>query len=696
MWAKLKIGQKIVAGLGLALLLAAAIAGVSVASARRLGHVVGDITASTIPGIDLLNGLNEAQTNVWGATIAIMHTRIMASTMGPQMQEALDAAWLRVGAAWKEYDRLETSPEERAAWEKLPPVWEAWEKPTREIERLAKEKVRLVAAGAPDDEISALDARQLALALDAQRAFLPVDAHVRGLIQLAKEHAAADALAAHEAEARTEKGIVLTFALAIAALLAVAWALNRDVSRAIEGLVAEAGKLTGAVQHGDLRARGDEGRVTAEFRGVVAGMNRTMDAFERPLATTTEYVTRIAKGDLPPRITDPYEGDFARVRDALNSCIGNVEALVGDVQGLVAAAVDGRLSARADAGRHPGDFGKVVEGVNRTLDAVLAPIEEASAVLAKLAARDLRARMTGSYAGDHAKMKHELNTAAAALHDALAQVSSSVEQVSAASSQIATSSQSVAQGASEQASALEQTSASLESMASTTKTSADSAAEADGLSRGARSAASDGAAAMEQMTGAMAKIRGAAEGTAQIIKDINEIAFQTNLLALNAAVEAARAGSAGRGFAVVAEEVRALALRSKEAASKTEALIRESVSQAAEGERTAAHVSGKLGEISASVAKVSDIVAEIAASAKEQATGIDQLTRAMGDMDRVTQQNAASSEESSSAASELSGQSQELAAMVGSFQLGAGRADPAAAAPHPASAAPRRARFAEA
>jgi len=120
---------------------------------------------------------------------------------------------------------------------------------------------------------------------------------------------------------------------------------------------------------------------------------------------------------------------------------------------------------------------------------------------------------------------------------------------------------------------------------------------------------------------------------------------------------------------VVAEEVRSLALRSKEAATKTEALIRESVKQAGEGEVTSREVAGKLGEIVAGIGKVSDIVSEIAAAAREQTTGIDQVTSAVAEMDKVTQQNAASAEQSSSAASELNGQAEELAAMVGSFKL---------------------------
>ena len=290
-------------------------------------------------------------------------------------------------------------------------------------------------------------------------------------------------------------------------------------------------------------------------------------------------------------------------------------------------------------------------------------------MLDQLAGRDLRARVAGSFKGDHAKIKDALNAAAQALHDVMAQVSQAVTDVSSSSRQIAKSSQAVAAGAAAQAASLEETSSSLESMAAMTKQAEGNAQQANCLAQSARAEATTGADAMAQMSGAMAKIKASAEGTSQIIKDINEIAFQTNLLALNAAVEAARAGEAGRGFAVVAEEVRSLALRSKEAANKTEALIRDSVKQASEGEITAKQVQARLGGIAHGVSKVTDIVAEIAAAAKKQSAGIDQLNKAVSAMDTVTQQNAANSKESSFAAADLSGQSEQLAAMVQSFQL---------------------------
>ncbi|BDG08717.1 methyl-accepting chemotaxis protein [Anaeromyxobacter paludicola] len=501
-----------------------------------------------------------------------------------------------------------------------------------------------------------------------------------------------------------------------------------EVRGNLKGFIAEMNRMSAEHDRGDIDVVIPAERFHGDYRRMAEGVNAMVAGHIAVKKKAMACVAEFGRGNFEAPL-ERFPGKKAFINETVEQVRANLKAVIADADHLAEAARAGRLSARADASRHGGDYRRIVEGFNQTLEwvnapvkeiaavlgelaeghlsartdasryqaearemaerlnatlaALLAPGEEARQVLERLSERDLTARMAGSYPGDHARLKDAVNRTAESLHEALAQVAEAVAQVSSAANQIAASSQAVASGASQQASAIEETSASLETVAGMARQSSDNAREADQLAQGAKSSAESGEAAVAQMTGAMVKIRAAAEGTSAIIKDINEIAFQTNLLALNAAVEAARAGEAGRGFAVVAEEVRSLALRSKDAAQKTEALIRESVKQAAAGESTSREVATRLAEIAGSVQKVTGIVAEIAAASKEQAGGIAQVNRAVDEMNKVTQQNAASSEESSSAATELSGQSEELAAMVGAFKLERRAAAPAAPARGP-------------
>jgi methyl-accepting chemotaxis protein len=142
----------------------------------------------------------------------------------------------------------------------------------------------------------------------------------------------------------------------------------------VKGMADEFIELGHAAEAGNLDYRVDSSKFDGLFQEAVSTVNGAFDALVEPLNMTADYVDRISKGDIPEKITDEYQGDFNEIKDNLNQCINAVQALIEDSEMLAEAAVHEHFDVRADETKHNGDFQKVVQGVNNTLDTVVAKV----------------------------------------------------------------------------------------------------------------------------------------------------------------------------------------------------------------------------------------------------------------------------------------------------------------------------------
>ena len=625
--------------------LAAAVIGLMASSALgRVGQLLDGATNELVPTLEVLGTIrfNFSQAlyaSHKGEASTLMKNDAMRQSATAGREKALQA----VDAAAEQFEKLPSDEQEKKLWADFRESYRAWHAVDDEV-------WRSIQAGDSQAAWEGLERRS-----PATKATL---AALEELFKIQSKGAKALQVEGAAVQASANRTVGTTAVLAVLFAVGLGLFMTLRITNPLEKLKLAAARVAlGDVnQRVDHRSDDEIGELFEAFRGLMT--------YIKDVAVAAESLGR---GDVTAQVTPRSEQDLLSL--SMKKAMATLSQLIRESNGLIDAARAGQLEKRGDAAAYQGAYAELVSGLNRVLDSVAEPLSEANRTLARLAERDLTARAKSEFSGEYGRMMASLNQAAESLEESLLQVAATSEQVASASSQIAGSSQSVAQGASEQASALEQTSSALVQMGATTKQTAENARSASSLAEGARDASQSGGQAMNEMTSAMGRIRTAAEGTAAIIRDINDIAFQTNLLELNAAVEAARAGEAGRGFAVVAEEVRNLALRCKEAAKKTENLIGESMTLTEQGEELSGRVSGKLGEIVSAVGRVSQIVGSIAQASQEQADGIEQSNKAMSQMDQVTQQAAANSEETSSAAEELAGQAQELATLVGRFQL---------------------------
>ncbi|MBF4991478.1 methyl-accepting chemotaxis protein [Methylophilus sp. QUAN] len=479
--------------------------------------------------------------------------------------------------------------------------------------------------------------------------------------------------------------------------------------------------LSQAAEQGQLNIRVDVSRHQGEFQQIVAGFNQTLDAVVVPLQTTARYLDQMAAGHIPTQIEEHFVGDFNLMQTSLKHCTGAIHQLISDVHHLASAAQQGQLNTRVDVEAHAGDFQKIIQGINQTLDAVVSPLHVAADCVKRIAAGDIPAPIHNQYHGDFKVLINNLNTCILAVNRLVEDtrqiageaqqgqlyslvdvtthagdfrealqgsqeilqrmvapiqtVKQAAETIHVAAAEIEKGNNDLSRRTETQANALQETSANLETLTNNIRQTAEHAQQASVQASQANQMALQGGEAFNALTTTMQGINETSAQIAQITGVIDSIAFQTNILALNAAVEAARAGEEGRGFAVVAGEVRNLAKRSAASAKEIKELIAASVSQTNASAKQVSQAGHTMHEIVHAVQQVSHSIQAISEASGQQSSGLEQIYESMTSIDETTQQNAALVEEAAAAAESMLEQVHTLVESVNQFKINADEAN---------------------
>src|ERR1700686_2670028 len=553
-----------------------------------------------------------------------------------------------------------------------------------------------------------------------------------------------------------------------------------NIATVVQNLQQEMARLTDASEDGQLSERGKPAQFQGAFAEVVRGVNSMLDAILLPIGEGNRILTLIRGGNLRERVEIACKGDHAKMKDAINgvhawlteltayvtkiangdmsAAMGkasdadqihewlllmktNIIAVSAEATALSKSAVEGKLATRADASRHQGDYRKIMQGVNDTLDAVIGPLNmaakyvdqiskgevpakiteayngdfnniknnlnacidglgglvEANEVLQLMATNDYTTRVRGSYQGVFAEVGKATNKTADTVRISMEMLGQNVQTLSSAAEELTATSRQMSANAEETSaqtrvvsSATLQVNQNLQTVATGAEEMGASIKEIAKNATEAARVATSAVKVAETANTTVSKLGDSSTEIGQVIKVITSIAQQTNLLALNATIEAARAGEAGKGFAVVANEVKELA---KETAKATEDISRK-IEAIQTDTKAAVGAIGTISEVINQINSISNSIAtaveeqnattnEMARNASEAARGSGEITSNISGVSEAAQSTTRGATDTQRASQQLVETSTQLRRLVEQFKINAsenGRGNGAAAA----------------
>ncbi len=156
----------------------------------------------------------------------------------------------------------------------------------------------------------------------------------------------------------------------------------------LQALAHELQALIAAAREGDLARRAEASAFRGNWRDLVQGVNQLLDAVIEPVNEAAAVLEQVAAKDLTARVHGNYKGDHAKIKEALNRALENLE------QGFstVAVSSDQVAAAAEQIGSGSQSLAQGTSEQASTLEEVSSSLEELRSMARQVASNAQEAR----------------------------------------------------------------------------------------------------------------------------------------------------------------------------------------------------------------------------------------------------------------------------------------------------------------
>src|SRR5208337_436087 len=176
----------------------------------------------------------------------------------------------------------------------------------------------------------------------------------------------------------------------------------------LSAFAAEMKAMSDAHNAGDIDVQMPEEKFEGIYKTMAKGVNDMVQGHITVKKKAMACISEFSKGNLEAEL-EKFPGKKAFINENIERLRAAVKALATDTNFLIKASLEGKLSTRADASKHQGDYRKIVQGVNEMLDAVIGPLTVSAKYVDQISKGDIPAKITDSYKGDFNEIKNNLN-----------------------------------------------------------------------------------------------------------------------------------------------------------------------------------------------------------------------------------------------------------------------------------------------